>query len=48
VSVRLKAEAEPGYRFDRWTGSVESTAAEILVDMTQTRNVTAVFVAETP
>jgi hypothetical protein len=48
VPARLNAVPDAGYRFERWTGSVESTNPEILVDMTQIRSVTAIFVAETP
>jgi hypothetical protein len=48
VPARLNAVPDAGYRFERWTGSVESTNPEIFVDMTSIRSVTAVFVAETP
>ncbi len=37
LPVRLNAVPEPGYRFDRWSGSVESTELQVMVDMTAAR-----------
>lgn len=48
VPVRLTALPDPGYRFERWSGAVESTDAQIMVDMAAARSVVAHFVADSP
>lgn len=47
IPVKLKAIANPGFVFSRWTGASSSTNAEITVTSATSFNVTAVFVAET-
>jgi hypothetical protein len=47
VPVRLSAVPDEGYRFERWSGSVESTDATIMLDMSAARNVIAHFVPDT-
>ena len=47
IPVKLKAIANPGYVFSKWTGASDSTNPEITVTAATSFNVTAVFVAET-
>ena len=46
VPVRLTALPEPGYRFERWAGAVESSEPELLLDMTGTRQIVAHFIRD--
>ena len=48
VPVRLTAIPEPGYRFERWSGSIESSEPELLLDMTAARSLVAHFVPDAP
>ena len=43
VPVKLNAVALPGYEFSHWTGDIESTEAELVINGSQDINVTAVF-----
>ena len=47
IPIKLKAIANPGYVFSKWTGASDSTNPEITVTSATSFNVTAVFVAET-
>ena len=47
IPIKLKAIANPGYVFSKWTGASNSTNPEITVTSATSFNVTAVFVAET-
>ncbi len=43
IPVKLTARAEPGYRFVRWQGYVESTETSISVNVLSNIDITAVF-----
>lgn len=44
VTVQLTAEPTMGWRFEGWTGAVESTEAVVQVEMSEAREVTATFI----
>jgi surface protein len=44
VTVQLTAEPAEGWRFEGWTGTVESTESVVQVEMSEAREVTATFI----
>jgi hypothetical protein len=46
VPVRLTALPQPGFRFARWSGAVDSSEPELLLDMAANRKVIAHFVPD--
>ena len=47
VPIRLKAVPRPGYQFDRWSGDVNSDAAEIYLGLQQATHLLAHFSPDT-
>lgn len=44
VTVQLTAEPAEGWRFEGWTGAVESSEAVVQVEMSEAREITATFI----